>query len=241
MSNNLPIYPLLRPGRDVDVIIAFDASADVKEDNWVKVVDGYARQRGIKGWPMGAGWPPQSNEESQTVQQLDDAQADLEKVNQVLAGTRDVQGEREDLGFCNVWVGSIQERQEYMDEPPSRRVKSEEDERHLMDEHAGVTLIYLPFIANDKVPGVDPMKSDFMSTWNFVYTPEEIDKVVALARANYEEGKEQTRRTIRAIWQRKKMLRLQRNEQDKEMRLRYRFRDVDGGDGVGHWDHFSGN
>ena len=43
MSNNLPIYPLLRPGRDVDVIIAFDASADVKTDNWVKVADGYAR------------------------------------------------------------------------------------------------------------------------------------------------------------------------------------------------------
>jgi phospholipase A2 len=43
MSNNLPIYPLLRPGRNVDVIIAFDASADVKTDNWVKVADGYAR------------------------------------------------------------------------------------------------------------------------------------------------------------------------------------------------------
>jgi len=45
MSNNLPIYPLLRPGRDVDVVIAFDASADVKTDNWIKVVDGYVRQR----------------------------------------------------------------------------------------------------------------------------------------------------------------------------------------------------
>ena len=25
MSNNLPIYPLLRPGRGIDVIVAFDA------------------------------------------------------------------------------------------------------------------------------------------------------------------------------------------------------------------------
>ena len=241
MSNNLPIYPLLRPGRDVDVIIAFDASADVKEDNWVKVVDGYARQRGIKGWPMGAGWPPPSNEESQTVQQLTDAQPDLEKVNEVLAGTQHAQGEREALGFCNVWVGTIQERQEYMDEPPSRRVKSEEDEWHLTSEDAGITLIYLPFVANDKVPGVDPMKSEFMSTWNFVYTPEEIDKVVALARANYEEGKEQTRRTIRAVWQRKKTLRLQREENNREMRVRYAFRDVDAGEAAGPWDHFSGN
>lgn len=30
MSNNLPIYPLLRPGRDVDIIIVFGASANIK-------------------------------------------------------------------------------------------------------------------------------------------------------------------------------------------------------------------
>ena len=70
MANNLPIYPLLRPGRDVDVIIAFDASADVKGDNWIKVTDGYARQRNIKGWPMGAGWPPSTNTDEATIQEL---------------------------------------------------------------------------------------------------------------------------------------------------------------------------
>jgi len=51
MSNNLPIYPLLRPGRDIDILIAFDVSADIKTENWLSVADGYAKQRGIKGWP----------------------------------------------------------------------------------------------------------------------------------------------------------------------------------------------
>jgi phospholipase A2 len=51
MSNNLPIYPLLRLGRDIDILIAFDASADIKTENWLSVTDGYAKQRGIKGWP----------------------------------------------------------------------------------------------------------------------------------------------------------------------------------------------
>ena len=37
MSNNIPIYPILRPGRDVDVMICFDHSADCKSDNWLKV------------------------------------------------------------------------------------------------------------------------------------------------------------------------------------------------------------
>lgn len=237
MSNNLPIYPLLRPGRDVDVIIAFDASADVRTDDWIKVVDGYARQRGLRGWPMGAGWASQSNEQSQPLHQLDDVQAaSAERLVNPLASD-----EQEDLGYCNVWVGTVQERQEYMDEPPSRRVKSKDDEWHLMSEDAGITLIYLPFVANEKVPGVDPMKSDFMSTWNFVYTPEEIDKVVALARANYEEGKEQTRQAVRAVWQRKKMLRLQREEQVREMQRRFRLGDVEHYEGLGNGDHFSGN
>ena len=66
MSNNLPIYPLIRPGRDVDIIVAFDASADIKQENWLSVVDGYARQRGIKGWPIGAGWPPNTEPLEQT-------------------------------------------------------------------------------------------------------------------------------------------------------------------------------
>ena len=64
-----------------------------------------------------------------------------------------------------------------MDEPPSRRIKSAKDEWHLMAPDAGISLIYFPFLANEKVPGVDPMKSDFMSTWNFIYTPEEIESV----------------------------------------------------------------
>jgi phospholipase A2 len=191
---------------------------------------------------MGAGWPPQSNDQSQTVQQLDDAQAtNAEKIDDALAETQYAKDEQEDLGYCNVWVGTIQERHEYMDEAPSRRVRSEEDEWHLTSENAGITLIYMPFMANEKVPGVDPMKSDFMSTWNFVYTPEEIDKVVELARANFEEGKEQTRRTIRAVWQRKKMLRLQREEQDRELRRQYRFRNVADNEGVEETDQFSGH
>ena len=225
MSNNLPIYPLLRPGRNVDVILAFDASADVKADNWVQVVDGYARQRGIKGWPMGAGWPPKSNEERKTVEQFDGAQADtMKKIHDVLEDTQYLERDDEDLGYCNIWVGTTQERQEYMDEPPSRRLRSEEDDWHLTAPDAGITLIYFPFLANQKVSSVDPMKDDFMSTWNFIYTPEEIDKVVALARTNFEEGKEQTRRTIRAVWERKRTLRLHGEQEQKELQKRYRVR-----------------
>ena len=62
---------ILRPGRNVDVIIAFDASADVKTDNWLSVADGYARQRGIKGWPIGVGWPRPGESSAQVAEELD--------------------------------------------------------------------------------------------------------------------------------------------------------------------------
>ena len=65
---------------------------------------------------------------------------------------------------------------------------------------------------------MDPDKSDFMSTWNFIYTPEEIDKVVALARANFEAGKEQTRRCVRAVYERKKAARLERESVERKLR-----------------------
>ncbi|KAL9579664.1 MAG: hypothetical protein Q9212_004978, partial [Teloschistes hypoglaucus] len=75
MSNNLPIYPLLRAGRDVDIIIAFDASADIKTENWLSVADGYARQRGIRGWPLGAGWPKKDKSDASSIADIEVAEA----------------------------------------------------------------------------------------------------------------------------------------------------------------------
>jgi phospholipase A2 len=93
MSNNLPIYPLLRPGRDVDILIAFDASADIKTENWLSVVDGYARQRGIKGWPIGAGWPKADSAEDTTVKELDVAEAASPQAAVNIADAREDQRE----------------------------------------------------------------------------------------------------------------------------------------------------
>ena len=62
MSNNLPLYPLLRRDRNVDIIVCFDASADIKQENWLSVAERYAKQRSVRGWPVGAGWPRAKDE-----------------------------------------------------------------------------------------------------------------------------------------------------------------------------------
>jgi phospholipase A2 len=227
MSNNLPIYPLLRPGRDVDILVAFDASADVRTDNWLKVADGYARQRGIKGWPVGAGWPPEDETMEELQEDLDQAQAKTEqqaqeKISEAQdndANEKKSSSKKTDLGYCNVWVGTTEERVSDSSPPESKLV---EEDWELMHPASGIAVIYFPFLANPKVPGVDPRTSDFMSTWNFVYTPEQIDKVVNLARTNFNEGAERTKRTVRAVYERKKKLREQRDKEEKERRWRWK-------------------
>jgi cytosolic phospholipase A2 len=227
MSNNLPIYPLLRPGRNVDIVIAFDASADIKTENWLSQVDGYARQRDIKGWPIGAGWPKQSvpdnttqleaaqasspEEAAEKLEQAQDDDRTQPKTKEGIEQKRKVEG---DLGYCAVWVGTTEERRD-TDEPP--RSKIVEEDKELM-ESDGIAVVYFPFISNEKVADVDPNTSDFMSTWNFVYTAEQIDKSISLARANFEEGREKTRRTVRAVYERKKKAREEREESEKRVR-----------------------
>lgn len=261
MSNNLPIYPLLRPGRNVDILIAFDASADVKTDNWLSVADGYARQRGIKGWPIGVGWPKETEPNARVAKELSEAEAastkeasarlDEAKADQAArrrqagGGPEDAEGpnkfekgeaESGELGYCTVWVGTTQERSS--EPPPPSKALDDSTAWHLQEPDAGIAVVYLPFLKNDKVEGVDPGTSDYLSTWNFVYTPEQIDKVVQLAKANYDEGRDKVRKTVRAVYERRKKMRLEREGKEESERRRRRVQlGVDGK--LGQGDHFS--
>ncbi|CAI7678185.1 unnamed protein product [Penicillium manginii] len=274
MSNNLPIYPLIRPGRDVDVIVAFDASADIKQENWLSVVDGYARQRGVKGWPIGAGWPKQGSSLEETKQALQESQhATEQKANEKMADAQShspshpddsTKAADSDLSYCNVWVGTKEERISEKEPPPSKRLFHPEQtgdhadsEFHLMQPEAGIAVIYFPLIPNPDAPdlppvqktrplsavesikqkqnepnakdpepplaphpnSIDPEVDDFLSTWNFIYTPEQIDSVVGLARANFNQGKEQVRRVVRAVYERKKSDRLRKEQEDARKQL----------------------
>lgn len=291
MSNNLPIYPLLRPGRDVDILIAFDASADIQKENWLSVVDGYARQRGIKSWPMGTGWPKSSAKPEENAKIYEESQASSPQVaatkvaeareqrrqgkddgdeskrigeqnaqkdkNEVAKNeysqSKDTTNEKKptgespttgsdrpdeatDLGACNIWVGVKEERTSSKEPPPSKRLSwdnPEDTSFRLMTPDAGLAVIYFPLLPNDKVANVHPDKTDYLSTWNFIYTPEQVDKVVELAKRNFEEGEDATKRTIRAIYERKKMSR--ENQEKRSIATIWRKRQRE------HADTFTGN
>lgn len=243
MSNNLPLYPLLRDERGVDILIAFDSSADIRTENWLSVADGYAKQRGIKGWPIGAGWPKEEASKDDIAKDLDRAKA---KTPQEAAGkiaeARETQrtaanatqetfdktqledGYETDLGYCNVWVGTTLERTSESEPPPSKRVNPDAD-WELLSPDAGLTVVYFPLLPNPKVEGVDPNTTDFLSTWNFIYSKEDIDKVINLARSNFKQGEDQTRRAVRAVYERKRAKRLQQEERESIQRWKRHIRD----------------
>lgn len=229
MSNNLPIYPLLREGRDVDILIAFDSSADIKQENWLSVADGYARQRGIKGWPIGVGWPKEDASKEDTSREIDAAEARSAqeaagKIAEVRERQRRSDNATEDsldqgnsnLSYCNVWVGTTVERISESEPPHSKLINPDAD-WELLSPDAGITVVYFPLLPNPKVDGIDPNTTEFLSTWNFVYSRDEIDKLISLTRANFDEGKAQTKRTIRAVYERKKT---KRTQQEKQKSLR---------------------
>ncbi|KAF3894029.1 Lysophospholipase [Trichophyton interdigitale] len=242
MSNNLPIYPLLRPGRNVDLIVAFDVSADSKEANWLSVVDGYAHQRGIKGWPIGAGWPKSNASPEETADIIaEEAQLTKEEADKKVAAaqkaskgrTPDSRGNDPDLTFCNIWLGTTEERISSAEPPPSKRLFHEaalnekDSEFHLTQPHAGIAVAYFPLLPNPACLALpdpdkdepdaerkilDPLEEDYLSTWNFIYTAEQIDSAVHLAKCNFSEGEDQLKRVVRGIYERKKRERLQREK-----------------------------
>jgi phospholipase A2 len=141
MSNNLACYPLMRKGRNVDIVIAFDSSADIQVANWIGYVEGYAKQRKIKGWPVAIGWPKAEDSEKKVQQELEEAHAkstaeakekleEAQEKDDATKGGKPVQVAKNTLGPCTVWVGSMETR-ESEDEPPPSMAVEEEWERLL--------------------------------------------------------------------------------------------------------------
>ena len=89
------------------------------------------------------------------------------------------------------------------------------DDSWQLDPEDGIMLIYLPLLPNEKCPDVVPETTEYMSTWNFQYTPDEIDNVVTLAERNFEEGSDRIRRAVKAMWMRKRQVRREREHESR--------------------------
>lgn len=96
----------------------------------------------------------------------------------------------------------------------------------------------MPLISHPKVPDVDPDVSPYLSTWNFEWTPEQIDATVGLAKANFADGADRLKRTVRAVYLRKKKERLRREQEAKEREVE-RLEEIRARGEMGVGDQFS--
>ncbi|SAL97604.1 hypothetical protein [Absidia glauca] len=224
MDNNIPFFPLISQ-RKADIILAVDLSADIQTAPHFDRAEGYVKRHGIEGWPVGAGWPKENikdtirripGEPTKDIEHIGDLQKKqdehLEQQQHEAKATNQSdttsspppRGNRHRyaLGPCTVF-------------PSTATTSFDTDDGNRL-----ITLIYFPFIGNDNYdPDFDPQTADYCSTWNFVYEPDQVEKVVGLAQANWNDNTEQVRTVFRAVWERKRRLRLQQRDSENSGNL----------------------
>lgn len=210
MDNNLPFYPLLRQGRDVDIILAIDLSADIQDAPNFDRAEGYVKRRGIKGWPTGAGWPrkdqqAEENENSDPV--TVDHHQQKEPKEEASNKEEDLKKKKTKytLDTCTIFESSSSETIPSNDDGASATTTSYPENTN------PITLVYFPLIVNDNYdPEFDPQAAEFCSTWNFVYSSSQLDKLHGLAEANVKDNLEKVRKVVKETWKRKRDERLKK-------------------------------
>ncbi|KAF9436779.1 hypothetical protein BGZ76_003010 [Entomortierella beljakovae] len=189
MDNNLPLYPLLRPGRDVDVILAFDSSADIDTVPWFEKTDEYVKRRGIERWP-----PISKTREGQLVKDKDGRRkmTHVEVFHGIVAEDRDADyigpGSKDSLSNQSINVQPM-------------------------------TLIYFPLIPNeDYEKEFDPSTDPFCSTFNFEVKSDQVTLLAGLGEANFNKGLAEVKKVLKETWLRKKTERIEREKQERKNR-----------------------
>ncbi|KAI9069393.1 FabD/lysophospholipase-like protein [Trametes sanguinea] len=238
---NIPYYPFLR--RNVDCIIALDASAD-SQDLWFSRAEELAAKRGLQTWPRGATWPtrvrPGDEGAAETAQvppfeasTPDSANLKLAQTQEsALAKQTDKQGSTEKREMPEANGGQPGDRQAASEVPFSAcevwigssksgdKVSARLDD---LDEAAllqrdGIAVVYIPLMPNERhVPGFDPFS---ISTWRREVASEESQQLLDVAQANFSESREKIIRLLRAVWMRKKIERRNRQWRERLAHLR---------------------
>ncbi|KXT12457.1 hypothetical protein AC579_7358 [Pseudocercospora musae] len=70
------------------------------------------------------------------------------------------------------------------------------------------TMIYMPLLPNEKaVPGFDPSTAKFSGSYNLVWTADQVETLVKVCKANFDEAQGTIKEALHEAWQRKKAAR----------------------------------
>ncbi|OQO12081.1 hypothetical protein B0A48_02720 [Cryoendolithus antarcticus] len=176
MDNNCPTFVLLRPEREVDVIINMDASSDVQKDSFPERVDQIGSRRGLK----------------------------FVRREDVQPGEEAREGGKFRGMYAQIYDGPLCERPATVVDSYGRTVTNPPAPLCTRP----CAMVYMPLLPNERaVPGFDPSTAKFSGSYNLVWTPEQVDTLVKVCLANFEDGEATIKQTLREAWQRKKAAR----------------------------------
>ncbi|KAF9913043.1 hypothetical protein EC991_005911 [Linnemannia zychae] len=198
MDNNLPLYPLLRPGRKIDVILAFDSSADIESVPWFEKADEYVKRRGIERWP-----PISKTRAEQLAKQEGGPPRKMTHVeifHGIVADDRD----------ADHVVPVEKKRNPEESSPPVTPLRKSDAQP--------ITLIYFPLIPNQEYHEFNPGTEAFCSTFNFELKEDQVELLAGLGEHNFKKGLEDVKKVLKETWLRKKQERLEREKLEKKNR-----------------------
>lgn len=69
-------------------------------------------------------------------------------------------------------------------------------------------MVYMPLLANERaVPHFNPANSKFSSSYNLIWTPEQVETLMRVCAGNYAQGEPTLRQALREAWERKRAAR----------------------------------
>lgn len=221
MDNNCPTYVLLHPGRGVDVIINMDASSDVLNDAFQERVDQIGSRRGMKYTrrdtePSAESTETPTTENTVTGEPVGPGQKILQPADDVSKDVQDGSFNAEEAPsasppenpyqgrYAQIYDGAPCERPAMVVDSYGRTVTN--PPAPTVDRPS--TMVYMPLLPNDAaVRDFNPSTAKFSGSYNLVWTPDQVDILVTLSRANVVAGEEALKMALYEAWQRRKTAR----------------------------------
>jgi phospholipase A2 len=174
LDNNCPTYVLLRPEREVDIIINMDASSDVQEDSFQERVDQIGRRRGLH-----------------FQRRHDDLHPDPDTTNP----------DRFRGLYAQIYDGTLGHRPATVVDSYGHTVTNPPASVCHLD-NTMIYMPLLP--NERAVPGYDPSTAKFSGSYNLVWTPEQVETLVKTTAANFADGEPTIKQALMEVYEKKK-------------------------------------
>ena len=205
LSNNLPNHVLARDERQADVIISFDASSDVKTGAAIERIHEFGRECGIHIQKR----PPKEGEEPPAPSPTSEQGADTASMS---PSDMERQWQSEADHIRRAYEPLYAQR---FDGWRLRKDKS-------TDRAPDVHFVYCPLLPNAAQPGFDPTTAHYSTSYNLIWTADQVRALLRTAMANVEEGSRAVgviREAVREAYESRKKTRLEREAQSASRRM----------------------